>query len=56
VDIDRSWKTIRNNSKISAKESVEYYELKAQKPWFDEGRTQLLDQKKQAKLQTLQRR
>jgi hypothetical protein len=37
VDINRSWETIRENIKISAKESLGYYELKKHKPWFDEG-------------------
>jgi hypothetical protein len=36
VDIDRAWETIRENIKISAKESLGYYELKQHKPWFDE--------------------
>jgi hypothetical protein len=34
--------------------SLVYYELKKQKPWFDEGCSKLLDQRKQAKLQWLQ--
>jgi hypothetical protein len=29
--------TIRENIKISAKDSLDYYELKKHKPWFDEG-------------------
>jgi hypothetical protein len=39
VDINtrRACETIRENIKISAKESVGYYELKKHKPWFDEG-------------------
>jgi hypothetical protein len=28
VDIDFAWETIRENIKISAKESLDYYELK----------------------------
>jgi hypothetical protein len=40
--------------KISAKEIVDYYELKKHKPWFDESYSKLLDQRKQAKLQWLQ--
>jgi hypothetical protein len=36
VDINRAWGTIRENIKISAKESLGYYELKKHKPWFDE--------------------
>jgi hypothetical protein len=51
VDINRALETIRENIKISAKESVGYYELKKHKPWFDEGCSILLDQRKQAKLQ-----
>jgi hypothetical protein len=30
--------------------TVEYYELKKHKPWFDVGCSELLDEKKQAKL------
>jgi hypothetical protein len=37
VDINRSWETIGENIKISAKVSLGYYELKKHKPWFDEG-------------------
>jgi hypothetical protein len=40
--------------KISAKECLGYFELKKQKPWFDEGCSILLDQRKHAKLQWLQ--
>jgi hypothetical protein len=50
VDINRAWETIRENIKISAKESSSYYELKKHKPWFDKGCSKLLDQRKQAKL------
>jgi hypothetical protein len=46
--------TIRENIKISAKESLGYYELKKHKPCFYEGCSKLLDQRKQAKLQWLQ--
>jgi hypothetical protein len=48
------WERIRENIKISVKESLGYYELKQHKPWFDEGCSELLDQRKQAKLQLLQ--
>jgi hypothetical protein len=34
VDLNRAWKTIRENIKISAKESLGYYELMQHKPWF----------------------
>jgi hypothetical protein len=35
VDINRAWETIREYIKISAEESLGYYELE-HKPWFDE--------------------
>jgi hypothetical protein len=54
VEINSAWETIRENIKISAKERLGYFELKKHKPWFDEGRSKLLDQRKQAKLQWLQ--
>jgi hypothetical protein len=37
VQINTIWETIRENTKISAKESLGYYEWKQHKPWFDEG-------------------
>jgi hypothetical protein len=46
VEINTIWETIRENIKISAKESLGYYELKQHKPWFDEGRSKLIDQRK----------
>jgi hypothetical protein len=51
VDINNAWETVRENIKISAKESVDYYELKKHKPWFNEGCSELLDQRKEARLQ-----
>jgi hypothetical protein len=51
VDINRVWETIRENIKISSKESLGYYELKTHTAWFEEGCSKLLDQRKQAKLQ-----
>jgi hypothetical protein len=42
------------NIRISAKESQGCYVLKKHKPWIDEGCSELLDQRKQAKLQWLQ--
>jgi flagellar motility protein MotE (MotC chaperone) len=45
---------IRENIKISAKQSLGYYELKKHKPWFNRRCSKLLDQRKQAKLQSLQ--
>jgi hypothetical protein len=54
VKINSAWETIRENINISAKESLGYFKLKKHKPWFDEGCSKLLDQRKQAKLQWLQ--
>jgi hypothetical protein len=49
--INSVWETIRENIKISVKKSIGYYELKKHKPWFDEACSELLDQRKQAKLE-----
>jgi hypothetical protein len=53
VEINTIWETIRENIQISAKGSPCYYEVKQHKPWFDEGCSKLLHQRKQAKLQWL---
>jgi hypothetical protein len=50
VEINSSWETIRENTTISAKESLGYFELKKHKPWFDEGCVRFLDQRKDGKL------
>jgi hypothetical protein len=50
-DINRAWDTIRENIKISAKESIGLCESKSYKPWFDEECIKLVDRRKQAKLQ-----
>jgi hypothetical protein len=50
VEINSAWETIRENIKISAKESLGYLELKKHKPWFDKRCSKLLDRRKQAKL------
>jgi hypothetical protein len=47
-------KQFRDNIKISAKESLAYFDLKKHKPWLDKGCSKLLDKRKQAKLQWLQ--
>jgi hypothetical protein len=47
VDVNEAWETMREYIKISAKVSLGYYELKNNKPWFDEGCSKLLDQRKQ---------
>jgi hypothetical protein len=36
VDVNKAWETITENIKISAKESLGYYEVKKNKPWFNE--------------------
>jgi hypothetical protein len=54
VGCNSAWEAIRENTKISAKESPGYFEFKKHKPWFDKGCSNLLDQRKQAKLQWLQ--
>jgi hypothetical protein len=35
VDTNSAWKTIKENIKISASESLGYYELKKHNPWSD---------------------
>jgi hypothetical protein len=47
VEINSAWETIRENIQITAKESLGYFELKKHKPWFDEGCSELLDERKQ---------
>jgi hypothetical protein len=47
-------KLLRENIEISAKDIVGYYELKKHKLWFDEGCSELLDERKQAKLRWFQ--
>jgi hypothetical protein len=54
VEINSAWEMIRENIRISAKESLGNCELKKHKPWFDEECSELLDQNKQDKLQWLQ--
>jgi hypothetical protein len=54
VEINSTWEIIRENIKISAKESLGYFELKKHNPWFEEGCTKLLYQRKHAKMQWLQ--
>jgi hypothetical protein len=39
MDVNKDYEAIGENVKISAKESLGYYELKRNKPWFDEGCT-----------------
>jgi DNA repair ATPase RecN len=53
-EINRAWDNIRENIKISAQESLGYCEPKHRKPWIDDGCSELVDQRKQAKLRRLQ--
>jgi hypothetical protein len=54
VEINSAWETIRENIKISAKQSLGYFDLKKHKRWLDEGCSKLLDQREEAKLKWLQ--
>jgi hypothetical protein len=54
AEVEINSEMIIENIKTSAKESLGYYELKNHRPWFVKGCSELLDQKKQAKLQCLQ--
>jgi hypothetical protein len=37
MEINTVWETVRGNIRISAKESLGYYEPKQHKPWFGKG-------------------
>jgi hypothetical protein len=52
--INMAWENIKENIKTSAKESLDLYELKQHKLWFDEEHLGFLDQRKQAKMQWVQ--
>jgi hypothetical protein len=54
AEINSDWEIIRENIKISTKESPTYYELRKRKPLFDNGCSKLLDERKEAKQQWLQ--
>jgi hypothetical protein len=54
VEINSAWEMIRDKMKISAEESLGYFELMKYKTWFYKGCSELLDQRKQVKLQWLQ--
>jgi hypothetical protein len=56
MEINIAREIMRDNIKISAKESLGFFELKKYRPWFDEGYSKLVDRTKQAKLQWLQDR
>jgi hypothetical protein len=48
MDVNRALEAIRENIKISSKESLGYNELKEHKPWFNQGCSEMLGQRKQA--------
>jgi hypothetical protein len=43
VKINSACKMIKESIKIVAKDSLDYYESREHKPWFDEGHSKLLD-------------
>jgi hypothetical protein len=49
-DINRGWKNMKGNIKISAKEILGLYKLKQYNPWFDDKCLHILDQRKHAKM------
>jgi len=44
--MNRAWENIKENIKISAKESLGLCELKRHKPWFDDECLHFLEQRK----------
>jgi hypothetical protein len=50
LDNNSVWEIVRVNVNISVNNSVGYFEMGGHKPWFDEGCSELVDQRKQAKL------
>jgi hypothetical protein len=46
-DINRAWENIKDNTKTSAKESLNLYNLKQHKPRFNEECLRFLNQRKQ---------
>jgi hypothetical protein len=47
VESNSAWETIRENTKISTKESLGYFEFKKRLPWSNEGCLKLADQSKE---------
>ena len=52
--INRSLENIKDSITTSAKQSLDLYELRQHKPWFDGECLCFLDQRKQVKMQWLQ--
>ena len=53
-DVNRVWENIKENIKTSAKERLCLQEWKQHKPWVDKECVDILDQRKQAKMQWIQ--
>jgi hypothetical protein len=54
MESNSAWEMIGENIKTSGKENLGYFELKKHKPWFGEGCSSLLFQRKSVKMQWLQ--
>jgi hypothetical protein len=48
VEINSTWETITENIKMSAKESLGYFELKKHKPWFEERLLKIIGSKEKS--------
>jgi hypothetical protein len=46
VEMNSAWKMMRENTKISAKESLDYCEFKKHKPRFEQTCSKLVEQAK----------
>jgi hypothetical protein len=53
-EMNRTWRSIKESVKTSAKVSLCLHELQQHKPCFDEECLGFLDQRKQAKMQWVQ--
>jgi hypothetical protein len=53
-DINRAWENVKEDVKISAKQSLGLHKLKQRKSWFEEECLGFFDQRKQAKMQWVQ--
>jgi hypothetical protein len=54
-DTNSAWEGIRDHIKTSAKENLGYNKVKHNKPWFDVKHSKLINQRKQTKLEFLQK-
>ena len=45
VEINDTWENIRNNIKVAAGESIDYYEIKKKKPWFDDDCSSVVERR-----------